>query len=185
MYKGIPENFDKNIFSAEWLLLDIETDGFDADKDNIILIRLAYMENYKILNHKSLFIKLTRPIGNGIKKLIGISENDFEQAVSLESALTEIEQLSNGVPVLTTEFTDRFLKNAFIKNERSYKLQCILIDKLMKELCENVKGEKISKLIKELPDPIPDVPHLNDVQMDTLYRRTVSVFKRMEEKYEG
>ena len=72
-----------------WWLLDVETSGLDRQEDDIIALRLACMEDYKITQERALLIRPRRPLRAWAEGLTGISNQTLEQALPLEEALRE------------------------------------------------------------------------------------------------
>ena len=69
-----------------WWLLDVETSGLDRQEDDIIALRLAWMENYNVIQEREILVRPRRPLRPWVEGLTGISNQTLEQALPLEEA---------------------------------------------------------------------------------------------------
>lgn len=89
-----------------WWLLDVETSGLDRQEDDIIALRLACMEDYKITQERELLIRPRRPLRAWAEGVTGISNQILEQALPLEEALRDLDALDNPFLFLEAQLTD-------------------------------------------------------------------------------
>lgn len=52
-----------------WWLLDVETSGIDREKDDIIALRLACMEDYNIIQEREILVCPRRPLRRWAERL--------------------------------------------------------------------------------------------------------------------
>lgn len=113
-----------------WWLLDAETSGLDRKKDDIIALRLACMENYSVTQEQELLVRPRFPLTSWLEGLTGISNQDLEQAASLNEAINRLEELDGPLLLLDRGFTIPFLQNACLRCEREFSKPCLLLDRL-------------------------------------------------------
>ena len=101
----------------DFVALDIETTGFDFEKDEIIEIgAVRYLEG-KPQEKFSVFIKPLKPVPQFIKQLTNITDEQLSSGVTLKKALTSLlEFLKNDLLVChNTSFDLGFLNKKFKK----------------------------------------------------------------------
>ncbi len=169
---------------GHWWLLDVETNGLDRQENDIIALRLARMEGYKIIEEREILVCPRRPSSPWAESLTGISNRELEQAAPLEEALEQLEaaNASGRLLLYDQSFVVPFLKNAYERCGRTFRLDYVPLDRLAEQL--GVPGPKrIGRLLETMPPPPaswPDVPPENG-ELARLYQLTRALFYRLEE----
>lgn len=164
-----------------WWLLDVETSGLDRQEDDIIALRLACMEDFKITQERELLIRPRRLLRAWAEGVTGISNQMLEQALSLEEALQELEVLDDPFLFLDRDFTLPFLRNAYSRCGREFSKPCLLLDRLAARLLNCSPRQKTDIFLEKLP--LPDCLHGMPPQkadLRKLYELSLAVFYVLE-----
>lgn len=167
-----------------WWLLDIETNGLDRQTDDMIALRLACMENYKITQEREILIRPRRQLGIYAEQLTGISNQTLEKATSLTEAIRQLERLDGPLLFLDRDFTLQFLQNAYLRCGEEFCKPCLLMDRLAARALGCPARQKVSKFFKLLPssedkrDALPA-----DIHLKELFALTLTVFRVFEDTY--
>ena len=180
------ENLLLNITDAvswrdRWWMLDVETSGLDRQEDDIIALRLACLEDYKITQERELLIRPRRPLRAWAEGLTGISNQTLEQAHPLEKALRELDALDGPFLFLDRDFTLPFLRNACSRCGREFSKPCLLLDRLAAMLLGGSPRQKTERFLEKLPPPdcFCGVPPRN-TDLGKLYELSLAVFYALE-----
>lgn len=164
-----------------WWLLDAETSGRDRQKDDIIALRLACMEEYSVTQEQEILIRPRRPLRPWVEGVTGISNQALEQAAPLDAAINRLEGLDGPLLFLDRDFTLPFLQNAFLRCGRAFSKPCLLLDRFAARLLDCSPRQKTDQF-QRLPPPNglcgtpPQDPALNE-----LYTLSLAVFHALEE----
>lgn len=167
-----------------WWLLDAETSGLDRQKDDIIALRLACMEDYKITQERELLIRPRRPLRAWAEGLTGISNQTLEQAHPLEEALRELDALDSPLLFLDRGFTLPFLRNAYLRCGQEFSKSCLLLDRLAALLLGCSPRQKTNMFLEKFPPPngLCGTPPQNP-DLRKLYALSLAVFHVLEGTY--
>ena len=167
-----------------WWLLDVETSGLNRQEDDIIALRLAFMEDHKITQEREILIRPRRPLRPWAEGLTGISNQTLEQAHPLEKALRELDALDGPFLFLDRNFTLPFLRNACSRCGREFSKPCLLLDRLAARFLGCSSRQKTEMLLEKLPPPngLCGAPPQNP-DLRKLYALSLAVFHVLEETY--
>lgn len=87
--KQLVEHSRNQSFSDPYVVFDLETTGFSAEKNKIIEIGAVRVENGKIVDRFSTFVNPKHPIPFEIEKLTGINDTMVLHAPQIDEALPE------------------------------------------------------------------------------------------------
>jgi CRISPR-associated protein Cas2 len=108
----------KSNFPKSYVVVDLETTGLDAEKDEIVQIAALNVEDSKICNSYTALVQLGNPIPAKITEITGITEKMIaEQGISLLSAFTQFLEFLGSKPVVShnSDFDYGFLRTASLK----------------------------------------------------------------------
>ena len=164
-----------------WWLLDAETSGLDRQEDDIIALRLACMEDFKITQEQKLLIRPRRPLRAWAEGVTGISNQMLEQALPLEEALRELDVLDIPFLFLDRDFTLPFLRNACSRCGREFSKPCLLLDRLAAQLLGCSSRQKTEMFLEKLlpPNGLCCAPPQNP-DLEKLYELSLAVFYVLE-----
>ena len=164
-----------------WWLLDLETSGFDPLTDDIIAVRLAYMENYELHQELSFHVLPKYPLRPEIARLTGLNPEDMSQAIPVARAVKRIGMFVADAPLLIyhTEFALPFLRTAFHHYaEEEFLFPCLSLCKVASPVLNVSKRQRLDALAAQLPEPENRQPE--DAELAKLYRVALATFKRLE-----
>lgn len=169
---------------AVWWLLDVETSGLNQEKDSVIALRLARLENLETLEERTILIQPEQPLTPWAEKLTGISNHDLSQAGPLRQGLEHLDTFNQTGRFLLLDrgFTLSFLKNAYERCGMVFKLDCLPLDQLAERLGfpGRKKAANLLEMLPPVPADWPDVPP-RDGELKKLYRLTLALFHQWEE----
>ena len=167
-----------------WWLLDVETSGLNRQEDDIIALRLAFMEDHKITQEREILIRPRRPLRPWAEGLTGISNQTLEQAHPLEEALRELDALDSPFLFLDRDFTLPFLRNAYSRCGREFSKPCLLLDRLAARFLGCSSRQKTEMFLEKLPpsNGLCGAPPQNP-DLRKLYALSLAVFHVLEETY--
>jgi len=87
-------------FEDPLVIVDIETTGFDPERDRIIEIAAALLEGPEVVERFHTLVDPERPLPHEIIKLTGISDDDLKGAPSPESAVRQLAEFVSGRDVV-------------------------------------------------------------------------------------
>lgn len=168
-----------------WWLLDVETSGLDRQKDDIIALRLACMENYGITQEQEILVHPRRPLTSWAEGLTGISNQDLEQAASLNEAINRLAELDGPLLLLDRGFTIPFLQNAYLRCGKEFTKPCLMLDRLAALLLGCSPRQRAERFLEKLPPPngLWSTPP-QDPDLKKLYALSLAVFHALEETYQ-
>lgn len=88
--------FYEEINQLKFCIFDLETTGGNQDKDEIIEIGIALVENFQITNEKNFLLKPKVKIPEFIQKLTSISNDDVKGCPKIEDVIDEILSMMEG-----------------------------------------------------------------------------------------
>jgi DNA polymerase-3 subunit epsilon len=94
--------FDRDVAKNEYIVLDTETTGLNAKKDEILSIGAVRIKNNKIITSDSfeIFIKPTCNISHESIKIHHITPKDLENGASINEALEKLLFFINNLPIV-------------------------------------------------------------------------------------
>jgi len=100
-------------FEDEICVVDVETTGYDPERDVLIEIAAAVMRGPEVLGRFQTFVDPCRRIPDEITRLTGITDADVEGAPSAGTAVARLAELVGGRPILAhnAAFDRRFLEH--------------------------------------------------------------------------
>ena len=111
----LPQNF---------IALDLETTGLDAEKDEIINIALVRFENGCVAASIDFMVKPQKELSSFVNYLTGISQNELNDAKPFKEIAPQILEFVNGLPLVAHNaafdskvFTLALSRNGFKNNE--------------------------------------------------------------------
>lgn len=165
-----------------WWLLDVETSGLDRERDSVIALRLARLENLKTVEERTILVRPEEPLTPWAEKLTGISNRELEQGLPLEDALVQLEAVRGCFLFLDRNFTRPFLESAYGRCGREFSLCYLALDCLLEHLGISPR-QTVQKLLEALlppPQSWPDTPP-KDTELARLYQLTRALFYQLEE----
>lgn len=165
-----------------WWLLDVETSGLDREKDSIIALRLARLEQLKTVEERTILVQPSEPLTPWAEQLTGLSNRELERGLPLEDALTQLEAIQGQVLFLDRGFTCPFLENAYRRCGKEFPLCVLTLDSLLEQLGIPAR-QNSGKLLEALPAPPGSWPNVlpENRHLVQLYRLTRAVFYQLEE----
>jgi CRISPR-associated protein Cas2 len=140
----------KSRFPTDYIVVDVETTGLDADKDSIIEIAAIKIEGNAIIEKFSTLIRSNIPIPQKIIELTGITESMLlDNGVELSPALSKFLEFVGPLPVVShnADFDLGFLRNACSRcGLPLFSNRCIDTLSLSKRVVSGVKNYKLSTL---------------------------------------
>lgn len=111
----------------EYVTIDIETTGFNVEKDNIIELAVCKVRNKRIIDSFTTFINPKKPIHKAITEITGITDNMLKDADTVNIALNKLVDFIGDLPIVVHN-ADYVMK--FIKANTNIKLENEVIDTL-------------------------------------------------------
>ena len=164
-----------------WWLLDAETNGFDPMTDDIIMVRLAYMENYEIGQELSFCVRPKYLASPGIVRLTKYTAKDTEQAIPIRIAVRRVGLLVLDAPLLIYhfDFLFPFFRVAFHHHaEKEFDFPCLSLEWLAMHILGLEKKERLDALAMRFPAPKNKAPQ--NVELSLLYRAAASTLMQAE-----
>ena len=141
----------ENTYPSDYVILDIETSGLDAQKDEIIEIGALQVKQDHVVATFHVLIKPNIPISSTIINLTGITNEILEKdSVSITEALSETKKFLGEATICgyNIGFDIGFLNVAFRKiNLSDINNKCI---DTMEIYTQVRKGRKVSKRLKDV-----------------------------------
>ena len=101
-------------FLGRWAVIDIETTGIDASKDEIIDVGFVQFEGTEIVRDYTSLVRTEYPISNFIQKLTGIKSLSLKKAPVWDEVKTEVQDLfGHSLVAHNADFERSFLENTF------------------------------------------------------------------------
>ena len=88
--------FYEEINHLKFCIFDLETTGGNQDRDEIIEIGIALVENFQITDEKNFLLKPKIKIPEFIQKLTSISNDDVKDCPKIEEVIDEILSMMEG-----------------------------------------------------------------------------------------
>ena len=98
MLKPFEPNIQMHQVAEEYVVLDLETTGFDPKTDKIIEIGALLVKNGTIVQEHDLIIEET--ISREIEELTGITQLDADGGIPIKDALSKMSYIINGRDVI-------------------------------------------------------------------------------------
>lgn len=117
----------KRSISDEYVTIDIETTGFNVEKDNIIELAVCKVKNKRIIDSFTSFINPMKPIHKAITEVTGITDNMLKDADTINIVLNKLVDFIGDLPIVVHN-ADYVMK--FIKANTNIKLENEVIDTL-------------------------------------------------------
>lgn len=165
----------KRKISNEYVTIDIETTGFNLEKDNIIELAVCKVKDKKIVDWFTSFINPNKPIHEAITKVTGITNDMLKDADTINIVLNKLVDFIGDLPVVVNN-ADYVME--FIKANTNIKLENEVIDTLA--LCK----EKLPKLENHGLETILEFFGISEIVLNRSidYARLISkVFETMKD----
>ena len=143
------------VFSDTYCVFDIETTGFDPEKqDKITEIAICKVKGDKIIDEYTTFINPQRNIPQNVQQLTHITDEMVKDAPTIEEALPEIMDFIEGSILIAhnSDFDISFM-NYFIEREGfGPRFNNLIIDTLMvaRELYYYLPNKKLGTIVEDL-----------------------------------
>ena len=111
----------------EYVTMDIETTGFNLEKDNIIELAVCKVRNKRIIDSFTSFINPMKPIHKAITEVTGITDEMLKDADTINIVLNKLVDFIGDLPIVVHN-ADYVMK--FIKANTNIKLENEVIDTL-------------------------------------------------------
>ncbi|WP_018133283.1 ATP-dependent DNA helicase DinG [Effusibacillus pohliae] len=100
--------------TVPYVVVDLETTGFSAERDSIVEIGAVRIEQGKIVDTWATFVAQDKPLPAFCKELTGISDEDLAGAPALEEAINRFLQFADGADLVAhnASFDLSFLNRA-------------------------------------------------------------------------
>ncbi len=121
----------KRKISNEYVTIDIETTGFNVEKDNIIELAVCKVKDKKIVDWFTNFINPNKPIHEAITEVTGITNNMLKGADTINIVLNRLVDFIGDLPIVVHN-ADYVME--FIKANTNINFQNEVIDTLV--LCK-------------------------------------------------
>ena len=177
--------FTERTWDTGWWLLDMETDGLRPESAHITVLRLAYMEGFKIQETKEIYIHTGHPIPPGVERLTGITEQQLDEyGVPLEEAVAHLKSLSDKAPFLLDghQFHVPFLRRAFSKCGLEFDLSCLYLSGIACCIFGYALERRTDKLLDKISVP-PLETEPREPWLRKLYRLAIAVFHELDSRY--
>ena len=139
----LPKNF---------IALDLETTGLDAEKDEIINIALVRFENGSIAASIDFLVKPQKEVPAFVYYLTGIARNEINEAKSFKEIAPQILEFINGLPLVAhnASFDSKIFMLALSRNGLKNK-EFVFWDSLaIAQAAWTFESHKLVNLIKQL-----------------------------------
>jgi DNA polymerase III epsilon subunit family exonuclease len=139
----LPKNF---------IALDLETTGLDAEKDEIINIALVHFENGSIAGSIDFLVKPQKEVPVFVHYLTGIAQNEINEAKSFKEIAPQILEFINGSPLVAhnASFDSKIFMLALSRNGLKNK-EFVFWDSLaIAQAAWTFESHKLMNLIKQL-----------------------------------
>ncbi len=135
---------------GDFVVFDLETTGFSADKDSIIEIGAVRIQGGKIAERFGTFVNPARPIPAHITELTGIDDDMVKDAPDIGSAVRSFyEFIGDAVLVAhNARFDVSFLKNAAQRAGLEFAFASLDTLELSRALVSDIKNYKLDTLCK-------------------------------------
>ncbi len=111
----------------EYVTIDIETTGFNVEKDNIIELAVCKVKNKRIIDSFTSFINPQKLLHKAITEITGITDNMLKDADTVNIVLNKLVDFIGDLPIVVHN-ADYVMK--FIKANTNIKLENEVIDTL-------------------------------------------------------
>ena len=137
----------KRKISDEYVTIDIETDGLNPEKDNIIELAVCKVRNKRIIDSFTTFINPKKPICEAVTKVTGITNDMLKDADTINIALNKLIDFIDDLPIVVHN-ANYVMK--FIKANTNIKFENEIIDTLTlsKKKLPNLKIYTIKAILE-------------------------------------
>lgn len=137
----------KRKISNEYVTIDIETTGFNLEKDNIIELAVCKVRNKRIIDSFTTFINPQKPLHKAITEITGITDEMLKDADTINIALNKLVDFIGDLPIVVHN-ADYVMK--FIKANTNIKIQNEVIDTLTlsKKKLPNLKNYTLKTILE-------------------------------------
>ena len=156
--------------SIIYIVLDLETTGVDAEKDEIIEIGAMVVECGKVKEKIHMLVLCDNPVPNSITELTGITNDDLHKdGIPLSNAIEKLKDFAEDVPFLchNAPFEQKFLSTACKRiGEDEFENRFIDTLEMARLLLPEQQNYKLTALAEYLDVPVlPPHRALNDCEM--------------------
>uniref|UniRef100_A0A7C5Z5D4 DNA polymerase III PolC-type n=1 Tax=Caldicellulosiruptor owensensis TaxID=55205 RepID=A0A7C5Z5D4_9FIRM len=139
-------------FDSTFVVVDIETTGFDSQKSKIIEIGAVKIENGQITERFSTFVDPEGKIPVRISELTGIYQDMVDKAPKLRDAILEFEKFASGSVLVAhnAQFDIGFLKKAYQECGIIFDYTYIDTLELSRRLLTGLSSHKLNKVAEFL-----------------------------------
>lgn len=96
----------------DFVAIDIETSGLDAERDFIIKIMATKVKDEEVVDKFSSFVSCSEKLSPAVAELTGISDADLEHAPTLGVVMEQFDLFREGLPLVAynAQFVQKFLR---------------------------------------------------------------------------
>ena len=126
------KRMEANMFNDGWYLIDLETTGIRPTQDDIVAVRIAYMAAYEIVREDTILVKPGKPLTAEQKEMLGITNEIFSHAATLESVVKDLANPSHPAPIIAWDenYTIAFLEAAFHQCGKTFDRPYVALESL-------------------------------------------------------
>ncbi len=141
------------MFTERFAVVDLETTGNNKNKDNIIQLSIAFVENFKIVDQYTTFLSDDTEISPFIRELTNIEPHMLKGAPKFRDVAEEVASLLDGCifTAHNVEFDYGFLQNALynqgIKYHPRHKIDTVELAKIFMPTLERFQLNEIAQAI--------------------------------------
>lgn len=117
----------KKRIPSEYVTVDIETSGLNAEKDNIIELAVCKVRDKRIIDSFTSFINPQKPLHEVITEITGITDNMLKDADTINIVLNKFVDFIGDLPIVVHN-ADYVMK--FIRANTNIKFENEIIDTL-------------------------------------------------------
>ncbi len=137
------------MFKKDFVIVDLETTGLSAKKDEIIEIGAIKVNNNEIIDTMDLFVKPKNPVPSIITNITGITNEMLKDACNIETVMVKFLNFIENYPLVfhNARFDMSFLNSA-MNSLYNQSIQNNFIDTLVlsRKLISNVPNYKLGTL---------------------------------------
>ncbi|AZT90807.1 PolC-type DNA polymerase III [Caldicellulosiruptor changbaiensis] len=183
---GVPVVYnpkENQSLDTTFVVVDIETTGFDNQKDRIIEIGAVKIENGEIVDRFSTFVDPEGKIPIRISELTGIYQNMVDSAPKLSDAILEFEKFCSGAILVAhnAQFDIGFLKRSYQECGLIFDYTYIDTLELSRRVLTDLSSHKLNKVAEFLNIELKH-HHRADSDAETTAKIFISLIEKLKSR---